>query len=199
MIFIHWTISRTGPWSLRERKQVFFCGSEPYSCPNFMLPASSFQFSLVQSLSCVQHFVTPLTAAGQASLFITILLKLAQTHVHWVGDAIQPSHPLLSPSPAFNLSQHQGSFPMNQLFTSGGQSIRASASASVLPMNTQDWFPLGLTGLISLQSKRLSRGFSNSTVQKHQFFSTQHSLAFSFLYSPTLTSIHDYCKNHSFD
>ena len=77
------------------------------------------------------------------------LLKFAQTHVHWISDAIQPSHPLLSPSPpAFNLSQQ--SFPINQLFTSGGQSIRASAS--VLPVNVQGWFLLGLTGLIYLPS-----------------------------------------------
>ena len=68
------------------------------------------------------------------------------------------------------------SFPMSWLFSSGGQSIRASISASVLPMNIQDWFPLGLTGLISLQSKGLSRVFSNTTVQKHQFFSGQLSL-----------------------
>ena len=85
------------------------------------------------------------------------------------------------------------SFPMSQFFTSGGQSIRVSASASVLPMNIQDWFPLGLTGWISLQSKGLSRVFSNTTVQKHQFFGAH------FLYSPTLTSINDYWKNHSFD
>ena len=65
-----------------------------------------------------------------------------------------------------------GSFPMSQLFTSGGQSIGVSASTSVLPMNIQDWFPLGWTGWISLQSKGLSRVFSNTTVQKHQFFST---------------------------
>ena len=66
-----------------------------------------------------------------------------------------------------------GFFPMNQLFASGGQSIGASASASVLPMNIQDWFPLGWTGLISLQSKGLSRVFCNTTVQKHQFFCAQ--------------------------
>ena len=75
-----------------------------------------------------------------------------------------------------------GSFQMSQLFTSGGQRIGVSASASVLPMNTQDWSPLGWTGWISLQSKGLSRVFSNTTVQKHQFFSL------SFLYNPTLTS-----------
>ena len=69
-----------------------------------------------------------------------------------------------------------GSFPMNQFFTSGDQSIRVSASASVLPMNIQDWFPLGWTGWISLQSKGLSRVFSNTTVQKHQFFGAQLSL-----------------------
>ena len=86
-----------------------------------------------------------------------------------------------------------GSFQMSQFFTSGGQSTGLSASASVLPMNIQDWFPLGLTGWISLQSKGLSRVFSNTTVQKHQFF------VLSFLYGSTLTSIHDYWKNHSFD
>ena len=69
-----------------------------------------------------------------------------------------------------------GSFQMSQFFTSGGQSIGVSASALVLPMNIQDWFPLGLTGWISLQSKGLSRVFSNTTVQKHQFFGTQLSL-----------------------
>ena len=83
-----------------------------------------------------------------------------------------------------------GSFPVSQFFISDGQSIRVSASASILPMNIQDWFPLGWTGWItSLQSKGLSRVFSNTTVPKHQFFSSQ-------LYSPTLTSIPDYWKNH---
>ena len=101
------------------------------------------------------------------------LLELAQTHVHRVSDAIQPSHPLLSPSPpAFNLAQHQGLL-QSQFFASGGQSIGVSASASVLPMNFQNWFPLGWTGWISLQSKGHSRVFSNTTVQKHQFFGTQ--------------------------
>ena len=100
------------------------------------------------------------------------LLELTQTHVHWVSDAIQPFHILLSPSPpAFNLSQHQGSFPMSQFFTSGEQSTEVSASASVLPMNIQGRFPLGWTGWISLLSKGLSRVFSNTTVQKHQFLS----------------------------
>ena len=82
-----------------------------------------------------------------------------------------------------------GSFQMSQFFTSGGQNIRVSASASVLPMNIQDWFPLGLTGWISLQSKGLSGVFSNTTVQKLS--------ALSFLYGLTLISIHDYWKNHS--
>ena len=86
-----------------------------------------------------------------------------------------------------------GSFPMSQLFSWGGQSIGVSASASVLPMNTQDWPPLGWTGWIALQSKGLSRVFSNTTVQKHHF------LVLSFLHSPTLTSIYDHWKNHSLD
>ena len=71
-----------------------------------------------------------------------------------------------------------GSFPVSRFFPSGGQAIGASASASILPMNIQGWFSLGLTGLISLQSKGLSRVFSNTTVQKHQFFTTQSSLWF---------------------
>ena len=86
-----------------------------------------------------------------------------------------------------------GSFPLSQLFTSGCWNIGVSASASVLPMNIQDWFPLGLTGLISLLSKGLSRVFSNTLVQKHQFFGTQPS------YGPTLIFVHDYQKNYSFD
>ena len=86
-----------------------------------------------------------------------------------------------------------GSFPMSWFFTSGDQSIRVSASASVLPMNIQDRFPLGWTRWISLQSKGLLRVFSNTTVQ------SINSFVLSFLYSPTLTSIHDYWKNHSFD
>ena len=84
-------------------------------------------------------------------------------------------------------------FPMSHLFTSGGQSIGASALAPVPPVNIQDWFPLGWTCLISLQSKGLSRVFSNTTVQKHQF------LALSFLHSLTLTSVHEHLKNHTLD
>ena len=99
------------------------------------------------------------------------LPELAQIHVHQVSDAIQPSHPLSSPSPpAFNLSQHQGLF---QWVSSSHKVAKVSASASVLPMNNQDWFPWGLTSLISLQSKGLSRVFSNTTIQMHQFFGAQ--------------------------
>ena len=104
------------------------------------------------------------------------LPELAQTHVHRIGDAIQPSYSLLSPSPpAFNLSQHQGLF---QWVSSSHQvaKVLVGASALVLPMIIQGWFPLGLTGLIFFQSKGLSRVFSNTTVQKHQFFSAKLSL-----------------------
>ena len=137
-----------------------------------------FQFSSVihQAFSLVQLFVKPWNAACQASLSIINSRSLLKPHAHQAGDAIQPSHPLSSPSPAFNLSQHQGFFSMSQYFTSGGQRIGVSASATVLPMNIQGWFPLGWTNLISLQSKGLSRVFSNITVQKHKFFSAQLSL-----------------------
>ena len=107
-------------------------------------------------------------------------------------------HPAISSSviPFFSCPQSLpalGSFPMSQFFTWGGQSIGVSASAFILPVNIQDWFPLGLTGLISLQSKRLSRVFSNTTVK------SINTLALSLLHSPTLTSIHDHWKNHSLD
>ena len=108
------------------------------------------------------------------------LPELTQTHVHWVITF--SSH--LQSFPA------SGSFPRSRRFTSDGQSIGTSASASLRPVNIQGWFPLGLTGLISLKSKGLWRVFSNTTVQMDQFFSTQ------LLYSSTLTSIHDYWKNH---
>ena len=89
------------------------------------------------------------------------LLEFAQTHVHWVDDAIQPSHSLSSPSPPdLSLSQHHGLFQWVGSLLSDSQSIGASASASVLPMNIEGWFPLGLTVLISLLSKGLSRVFS---------------------------------------
>ena len=121
------------------------------------------------------------------------LPEFTQTHVHWVSDAIQPSHPLLSPSPpAPNPSQHQ-SFPMSQLFTWGSPSIGVSTLASVLPKNTQDWSPLGWTGWISLQSKGLSRVFSNTTVQKQQFFGAQ-------LSSQSNSHIHTWPReNHRLD
>ena len=110
------------------------------------------------------------------------LLELAQTHVLWVGDAIQPSHPLSSSSPpAFNLSQQQGLFQWISFSRQvAGQITGASASASVLPMTIQGWFPSNLikTGLISLQSKGLSRIFSSTTVWKHQFFGALPSLLF---------------------
>ena len=106
------------------------------------------------------------------------LLEFAQTHVHQVNDAIQPSHPLL-PRPLSSCPQtipESGSFSMSQLFTSGGQNIRASVSASVLPVNIQGWFP-GLTGLISSLPMVFQEYFS-TTVQKYQFFSSQPSLWF---------------------
>ena len=107
-------------------------------------------------------------------------------------------HPTISSSvvpvsPWLQLFPASGSFPVSQFFTSGGQSIGVSALASVLQVNIQDWSPLGWTVWISLQPKELSRDFSNTTVQKH------HSSVLSFLYGLTLTSIHDYWKNHSFD
>ena len=127
----------------------------------------------------MSDFVTPWTAAHQASLSITnsrsppkpmsIELEMSSSHL----ILCRPLLLLPSIFPSIRV------FPVSQLFTSSGQSIRVSTSTSVLPMNTQDWFPLGWTDWISLQSKGLSTVFSNTTVQKHQFFGAQ------------LSSIHD--------
>ena len=119
-------------------------------------------------------------------------LEFTQTHVHWVDDAIQLSYSVLPFSSHLQSFPASGSFQMSQFFSSGGQSIGVSASASVLPMNIKDLFPLGWTDLISLWSKGLSRVSSNTT------FKSINSSALSFLHSPTLTSIHDYWKNNSF-
>ena len=110
-----------------------------------------------------------------------------------IKSVMPSSHLILFvPFSCLQFFPESGSFPMSWLFSPGGQSIRASASTSVLPVNIQDWFPLGLTGLILL-SKGLSRVFSRTTVQKHQFS------VLSFLHGPTLTSIQDYWKNYNFD
>ena len=117
------------------------------------------------------------------------LLKLMSIESMMPSNYLVLCYPFSSCLQSFLAS---GSFPMSQFFTSSGQSIGVSASASVLPMNIQDWFPLGLHGWISLQFKGLSRVFSSTTSQKHEFLSTQ---PFLWLNSP----IHDYWKNHSFE
>ena len=149
---IQWNII----WLLKERK--------------FWHKLQHGQFS---SLSCVQLFATPWTAAHQASLSITnswSLLKLMSI------ESVMPSYHLILCGPLLLLPSifpSIGSFPMSQFFASGGQSIGVSASTSGLPMNAQDWSPLGWTGWIT---KGLSRVFSNTIVQKHQFFGDQLSL-----------------------
>ena len=129
--------------------------------------------SSVQSLSCVRLFATPCIAACQASLSITIS-RSSHPSSQWCHPAISSSVVPFSFCPQ-SLPASE-SFPMSQLFAWGGQSTGVSASASVLPMNIQDWYPLGWSDCISLQSTGLSRVFSNTTVQKHQFFRAQLSL-----------------------
>ena len=136
--------------------------------------------SSVQSLSCVQLFATPWTAACQASLSIT---NSRSPPKPMSIESVMPSNHLILVIPFSSRPQSfpaSGSSQMSQLFAAGGQSIGVSASTSVLPVNTQDQSPLGWTGWTSLQSQGLSRVFSNTTVQKHQFFSTQLSLQSNF-------------------
>ena len=138
----------------------------------FTFPSTSVPFSC----SVVSDSLRPHGLQHTRPPFHHQLLEFTQTHVHWVGDAIQPSHPVIPFSSRLQSFLASGSFQMSQFFPSGGQSIGVSASTSVFPMKSQDWFPLGWTSWISLQSKGLSRVFSNTTVQNHQFFSTQLSL-----------------------
>ena len=155
------------------------CSSTRYTCEFHLIKdlLGSVQLNLVQSLSHVRLFATWWTAAGQASLSISTTPRAYSNSCplsRWCYPTISSSViPLSSHLQSFPAS---GSFQMSQFFAWGGQRIVVSASKSVLPMNIQDWFPLGWTGWISLQSKGLSRVFSNTTVQKHQFFGTQLSL-----------------------
>ena len=155
--------------------------------------ANSFKGGVVVQLLTHVWLCNSMDAAGHSSLFLTIsqslpkfmateLLVMLSNHLILCHSLL-----LLSIFPSIRIF----SYDMSRLFTSGGQSI--GASASVLAMNIQDSFPLGFTGLVSLQSKGPSRVFSSTTVWKH------HSLALSLLYDLALASIHDYWKNHSFD
>ena len=139
-------------------------------------PASENQGTCNIAVVGVQSQVVsdPMNRSTSGFLVLHFLPKFAQTHVHWDSDAIQPSHPLSSPSPpALSLSQHQGLFQWV-----GSLHHVASASASVLPMNIQSCFPLGVTGLNSLLSQELARVFSSTTIQKHQFLAAQSKLWF---------------------
>ena len=151
----------------------------------------SVQFSLVPQ-SC-PTLCDPMNCSTPGLPVHHQLPEFTQTHVHWVWCYSTISSSVIPFSSCLQSFPAPGSFQLSQLFASGGQSIGVSASTSVLPMNTQDWAPLGWTGWISLQSKGLQK--SSPTPQ----FKSINSLALSFLYSPTVTSIHDYWENHSFD
>ena len=158
-------------------------------------------FSSVQSLSHVWFFVTPWTVACHISLPFTLsqsLLKFTSI------ESMMPSNHLIPFSSCFQSFPASEYFSMSQFFVEAGQSIGASTSASVILMNIQDWFPLGLTGLISLMSKELSRVFSNMIAQKHQFFGCQLSLrSSSHIHTVQFSSVSQSCPtlcdsmNHS--
>ena len=160
-----------------------------------MVWAWALQFSSVQSLSHVWLFATPWTAVRQALLSLTVswsLLRFMSIELVILSNHLIFCWPFLLLLSVFPAS---GSFPVSQFFASGGQSNEAlpSASASILPMNIQDWSPLGWAGWISLQSK----DSQESSPTPH--FKSINSLVLSLLHSPTLTSIHDHRKNHSLD
>ena len=147
---------------------------------------------VVQSLSCV-WLSDPKDCCTPHFPVLYHVPELAQSHVHWVGDAIQPSHPLLSPLFLPSMFPSIRVFSKSRLFASGGQSVGASASASVLPKSIHGWFPLGLTGLISLLS------WDSQEYSPTPQFQGINSSVLSLLYGPTLRSIRDYWKKHIFD
>ena len=152
---------------------TYICTFDPTLRREVNVAAGDLVFSSVQSLSCFRFLATPWITAHQASLSITNSWNSLR---HMYIESVMPSSHLILCRPLLLLPPFlpaSGSFPMSQLFAWGGQSIAVSTSASVLPMNIQDWSPLGWTGWISLLSKGPSRVFSNTTAQKHQFFRAQ--------------------------
>ena len=145
-----------------------------YICSMWQLSAWVFRSYKHQFSSVIQSCPTLCDPMSRSTPGLPVhhqLPEFTQTHVHWVGDAMQPSHPLSSPfPPAPNPSQHQSLSQWVNFFTWGGQSTGISALPTVLRKKSQGWSPSEWTGWISLQSKGLSRVFSNTTVQKHQFF-----------------------------
>ena len=164
-----------------RNKSIYLCKLKPHFSSSY--PTNTIFDSLRTRCCCsvtksCSTLWAPSTVAHQSSLSITISQSLPK---FMSIESVMPSNHLILCHPVFLLLQSflaSGSFPMSQLFESGGQSIgaSASASASVLPMKMQGWFPLGLTGFISLQFKGISKVFSSTTVWKHQFFGTLPSL-----------------------
>ena len=172
-------------WSKDWKRSVFISNPKKSNTKECSSP--------VQLLSHVRLFATPWITACQASLSITNFqrsLRLTSIESVMKSSHLILCHPFFSCPQSLAASE---SFPMSQLFAWGGQSTGVSDLASVLPKKSQGWSPSECTGWTSLQSKGLSRVFSNTTVQKHQFFGTQPS------HNPTLTSLHDHRKNHSLD
>ena len=168
--FLWWTFSVFLAWGCYN----FYEDFSTYFWQNFVLISLRDILAVVQSLIHLWLFVTAWTAACQASVSFTIsqsLLKFMFIESLMLSNHLIPCRPFFFCLQFFPASD---SFSMSRLFASSGQII--GASASVLPMNIKDWFPLGWTGWISLQSKGLSRVFSNTTVKKHQFFCAQLSL-----------------------
>ena len=173
-------------WKNTMWRNIYYKGHHPfiYHCELKRCLEGYFHFYMLSSFLSVQFRSVAQSCPTRCDLMYYStpgfpvhhqLLESTQTHVHWVCYAIKSSSvvPFSSCPQSFLAS---GSFQMSELFTSGGQSIGVSASTSVLPVNIYDWFPLGWTGWISLPSKGLSRVFSNTTGQKHQFFSAHLSL-----------------------
>ena len=144
-----WTIKKAEHWRIDAFESWWWCCSDAQLC---------------QTLCNPMNCNTPGLAVPHH------LLKFAQVHVHCIGDTYQPHHPPKPSSPSPQFPPVSGTSPVSQLFISDDQNTAVSASASVLPMSIQDWFPSRLTALVSLQSKGLSGVFSSTIVQRHQFF-----------------------------
>ena len=172
--------SNSFPFQFKPRSLTGLLGHQRSTCPYpltyYTLASESIQMNCRPVTQLCLTLYDPMDCSTPGFPVHHQLPELAQIHVHWVSDAIQQSHPVVDLSSCLQSFPTSESFLMSQFFASGGQKIGVSASASVLPMNIQGWFPFGLTDLTSLKSKGLSRVFSSTTIQKRQFFGTPPSL-----------------------
>ena len=181
LLILQWCSSHHPMMPFLSRRKPYWCSSLTSINQGSVSLAQQSATGLKENCCSVTKLCQTLCNCMDCSIpgfsVLHYLLEFTQIHIHWVSDTIQPSHPLSPPSPpALTLSQHQGLFQWVSALPQVAKGLELQLQHQSFPVNMQGWFPLELTGLISLQSKGLSRVISSTTVQRHQFFSAQPSL-----------------------